>query len=183
MNRTQLKDRLRAAMQGPPVVSGADLARAVGVRPPSVSDWLSGKSQSLKGENLKKAAKKLGVNAAWLGMGEGPMRGQATYAPDATQVGTTNAVKAIHDQLSPEWIAEVAHALRTHAEANGRTFDIETPEGSDDFAHWYAVRALLPSMSALDNVIELESRRTQRETQTGGYGSRAPAKGAHGGKR
>jgi transcriptional regulator with XRE-family HTH domain len=181
MNKTQLKDRLRTAMQGPPVVSGADLARAVGVKPPSVSDWLSGKSQSLKGENLKRAASKLSVNAAWLSLGEGPMRGSE---PARTQVGTSRAVATIESQLSPVWIAEVAHALRMHAESKDLEFDIETPEGSDDFAHWYAVRTLLPDVLALENVIELESRRSlQKGSATSGHDSRAAPTKSHERKR
>jgi len=180
MNKSQLKDRLRLAMQGPPKVSQAELARAIGVSPPSVNDWLSGKTVALKGENLKRAARKLGVNAGWLGLGEGPMHGSAA-AP--TAAGTVDAPPVPDIRLNPTWIAEVACAMRTHAEANGKQFDIESPEGSDDFAHWYGVRTLLSDVSTLDNVIELESRRTQKGTSPSGHESRAATRGAYGKKR
>lgn len=68
-----LAERLRYAMEvlPPKKIKGVDLARAVGVRPPSVSDWLSGKSKTMEGENLLKASNFLGVNANWLATGSG----------------------------------------------------------------------------------------------------------------
>ncbi|RYY79955.1 MAG: helix-turn-helix transcriptional regulator [Moraxellaceae bacterium] len=71
-----LAERLKFAMETatPKKVRGVDLARAVGVKPPSVSDWLSGKSKKMEGENLLKASKCLGVNPTWLANGQGEMR-------------------------------------------------------------------------------------------------------------
>lgn len=68
-----LAERLKYAMDILPSkkIKGVELARAVGVKPPSVSDWLSGKSKTMEGENLLKAAKFLGVNANWLATGNG----------------------------------------------------------------------------------------------------------------
>ena len=68
-----LADRLKYAMEilPPKKIKGVELARAVGVKPPSVSDWLSGKSKKMEGENLLKASKFLGVNADWLASGNG----------------------------------------------------------------------------------------------------------------
>jgi transcriptional regulator with XRE-family HTH domain len=67
-----LSDRLNAALTGPPRLSQADLARACGVKPPSVSDWISGKTKRLSGSNLLAAARFLGVNPEWLASGKGP---------------------------------------------------------------------------------------------------------------
>ena len=68
-----LAERLRYAMEVLPTkkIKGIDLARAVGVKPPSVSDWLSGKSKTMEGENLLKAADFLKVNPTWLATGSG----------------------------------------------------------------------------------------------------------------
>lgn len=68
-----LAERLKYAMDilPPKKIKGVELARAVGVKPPSVSDWLSGKSKTMEGENLLKTAKFLGVNANWLASGNG----------------------------------------------------------------------------------------------------------------
>lgn len=70
-NMNTLAERIKAAMQE----SGAtvtELARAVGVKPPSVHDWISGKTKSLKGESAIRAAKFLDVQAQWLTSGTGP---------------------------------------------------------------------------------------------------------------
>jgi phage repressor protein C with HTH and peptisase S24 domain len=75
-----LKDRLRLAMDGPPAVSQAELARAAGVKAHSVSDWLSGRTKNLEGSNLLAAAKALGVNAEWLATGRGPMKAGSDVA-------------------------------------------------------------------------------------------------------
>ncbi len=68
-----LANRLRYAMEvlPPKKVKGVELARAVGVKPPSVSDWLSGKSKTMEGENLLKVAKYLGISPIWLATGKG----------------------------------------------------------------------------------------------------------------
>lgn len=68
-----LAQRLRYAMEvlPPKKIKGVDLARAVGVKPPSVSDWLSGKSKTMEGENLLRAATHLNVNPIWLATGKG----------------------------------------------------------------------------------------------------------------
>lgn len=67
-----LSERLEIAMNKEGIIA-ADLARACGVKPPSVSGWLSGKSKFLRGENLLLAAKALKVSQLWLATGRGPM--------------------------------------------------------------------------------------------------------------
>lgn len=71
---SMLKDRLKAAMEGPPKVRQNALAKAVGVKPPTVNDWLSGKSQTIRGQYLVRVAKELGVSPDWLATGRGEMR-------------------------------------------------------------------------------------------------------------
>lgn len=68
-----LAERLRYAMEvlPPKRIKGVELADAVGVKPPSVSDWLSGKSKTMEGENLLRAAKHLKVSPVWLATGNG----------------------------------------------------------------------------------------------------------------
>lgn len=82
-----LAERLKYAMEilPPKKIKGVDLARAVGVRPPSVSDWLSGKSKTMEGENLLKAAKYLNVNPNWLASGIGtPQAVEANHSLDTS---------------------------------------------------------------------------------------------------
>lgn len=68
-----LSERLKYAMEvlPPKKIKGVELARAVGIKPPSVSDWLSGKSKNMDGPNLIKASKFLKVNSTWLATGIG----------------------------------------------------------------------------------------------------------------
>lgn len=68
-----LAERLRYAMEVLPTrkIKGVEVARAVGVTPPSVSDWLSGKSKSMEGENLIRVSKFLKVDSTWLATGKG----------------------------------------------------------------------------------------------------------------
>lgn len=79
-----LAERVKFAMDSatPKKIKGVDLARCVGVKPPSVSDWLSGKSKTMEGENLLRAAKCLGVNPQWLATGSGEMRPSQTQGQD-----------------------------------------------------------------------------------------------------
>ncbi len=52
----------------------SQLARMVGLKKTSVNGWATGKTKTLEGENLLKAAAALGVNANWLATGRGLMR-------------------------------------------------------------------------------------------------------------
>lgn len=52
--------------------TAASLARACGVKPPSVSDWISGKTLKIEAENLLRAARFLSVHPEWLRHGRGP---------------------------------------------------------------------------------------------------------------
>lgn len=69
-----LQERLKHAMTGPPKISQAALARACHIKPPSVNDWLSGKTKTIEGENLLLAADFLKVMPMWLATGKGAMR-------------------------------------------------------------------------------------------------------------
>lgn len=52
-------------------LSNARLAAACGVRPPTAFNWHAGRTKSIKGEPLLKAAKALGVTPEWLATGRG----------------------------------------------------------------------------------------------------------------
>ena len=67
-------ERLRLAMAGPPKIKQVELAAACGIKPPSVSDWLNGRSVNIEGKNLLAASKLMNVRPEWLSKGIGPMR-------------------------------------------------------------------------------------------------------------
>ena len=64
-------------------INQAELARRVGIKPPSVNGWLSGKAKFLRGENLLAAASVLGVNQDWLATGKGEM---LSFSGDASPI-------------------------------------------------------------------------------------------------
>lgn len=66
-----LRDRLRAALDRDASLSQAGLHRATGASTASVSNWFTGKSASMKAENLRTAAAYLNCNQFWLETGRG----------------------------------------------------------------------------------------------------------------
>jgi len=68
-----LADRMKEALEEAGAIP-ADLARACGIKPASVSNWLSGETKSLKSSTAMRAAEFLKVNQLWLAEGRGPKR-------------------------------------------------------------------------------------------------------------
>lgn len=66
-----LRDRLRAALERDSALSQAGLHRATGASTASVSNWFTGKSASMKAENLRTAAAYLKCGQFWLETGRG----------------------------------------------------------------------------------------------------------------
>lgn len=63
-------------------ISNAQLARLCDVRPPTSYNWANGKTKSIKGEPLLKAAKALGVTPEWLATGIGKKFPDEPFAAD-----------------------------------------------------------------------------------------------------
>lgn len=57
------------------------LAREVGVSPSAVTQWETGQTKKLDGDNLLKVSKALHVRPEWLQYGELPMRNDGDFAP------------------------------------------------------------------------------------------------------
>lgn len=94
-----LSERLTKAMADANV-NQADLARACGVKPPSVHGWLSGKSKYLRGENLLSAAAALGVNQQWLATGTGPIRAKDAQPLNLAENPDYPAIRRVSFRLS-----------------------------------------------------------------------------------
>jgi transcriptional regulator with XRE-family HTH domain len=89
---TTIKSRLNQLSAGRKRGWKADLARACGVKPASVSDWVSGKTAKLDHENIVAAAKFFGVETEWLANGRGPK-----FANEKEDIGTPVAHAAALD--------------------------------------------------------------------------------------
>lgn len=66
-----LSERLRWAMAQAGITKQVQLAKEARVRPPSVNDWLSGKTKTMAGKNLLRVASYLKVDPQWLATGRG----------------------------------------------------------------------------------------------------------------
>jgi phage repressor protein C with HTH and peptisase S24 domain len=94
------KRRLEIAAPGERVTK-AGLARAAGVRPPSVQDWFSGETKTLKGQSMIGAAAYLRVNASWLESGKGHMGPPTSPLPSFGLGKTSTALQALSLVTSP----------------------------------------------------------------------------------
>lgn len=86
-------------------MSPAELARAVKVKPPSVSDWLSGETKTIKGENLLRAAQALQCTPQWLATGLGPMALDPAQRFQQPQPAREETVSYITDKLIEEAVS------------------------------------------------------------------------------
>lgn len=112
---SSLADRLSKAFD-PAIHSKADLARSAGVKAPSVSDWFTGDTKSLKAAPLVKAAMYLGVSPLWLATGEGPMKPHiAAPAPMAAEPPPTYNVSPLPGVTLEELATLDARALENLA--------------------------------------------------------------------
>lgn len=125
-----LSERIKLAMSQAGM-SQVDLARACGVKPPSVHGWLSGKSKFLRGENLLQAARALNVNEDWLATGTGPMQStdQPKDSPQGLRPGTFMRVEAA-DSDDPKLTIIPKVRLRLTAGLSGFEVDPEPYDGS-----------------------------------------------------
>lgn len=147
---TTLRDRLEKAFAENPELTKAELARACGVRPPSVSDWFNGRTKRLTGTNLLSAARYLGVSETWLATGRGPMSPspQTTVQPSQlqrpdpailveTQAFLERAFLALGKQFSLRAEADLFADVYQWVAEDARPVD---DRNLVDFARWRASR-------------------------------------------
>ena len=137
---TTLADRMREALAyresiadpGEPV-SQASLARACGIKQPSVNAWFSGDTKSLRGDGLVRAANYLRVSSSWLSSGAGTMLpAPATATGAATESGadTARGVASVGIPIrAGRRIPVVGHARLGD---NGHFVELEHPVGHGD---------------------------------------------------
>lgn len=121
-----LSERIRAAMAAAGV-SQTELARACGVKPPSVHGWLNGKAKFLRGENLLQAAKFLGVDQDWLATGKGEMLAAHHQAQSKDISGAKRVVGADFDH--PDFVQIPMVKLRLSAGVTGFQADPDSRDG------------------------------------------------------
>ena len=123
----------QARLAHKPKITQQQLAVAVGVSQPAVTQWETGESRTLEGENLVLVARALGVTTDWLLYGTGPGPGEpipsstkASQAANDEETGLSRRafmMGQIFDQLSPDE-QDALHAL-FDALAESKTKKIE----------------------------------------------------------
>lgn len=131
-----LSERLKIALSGPPRKTQAALAKACGIKPPSVSDWMTGKTQSIEGKNLVRAAAFLGVNPKWLATGVGQK-----------DLGESNVI-ALHDgDAIPDDMVQISEYKVQFSAGNGCIMDyclVEESEPATYRLSWFKKRGINP---------------------------------------
>ncbi|HAV37433.1 MAG TPA: helix-turn-helix transcriptional regulator [Massilia sp.] len=139
-----LSERIKLAMKEAGL-SQVDLARACGVKPPSVHGWLTGKAKYLRGENLLQAARALGVRQEWLATGSGPMRSTGDASNSAT---APSMIRALHpEDPLPDDVISVPESRIEFSAGNGREPHFELEEDNEPATYrlsWFQKERINP---------------------------------------
>lgn len=130
--KTTLGERVKLALEGPPKRSQVALAKAAGVHPVSVNDWVHDRTQRIEGAHLLSAAAFLGVSPKWLAQGVGPMRSVSGNE----EIGALNESSAEVDgksaRLLIERLAAISAPLRPTLRKNLGNLLVELVEHPSD---------------------------------------------------
>jgi len=92
-------------------VKPVELARATGNKPPSVSDWLSGKTRMMGGQNALKTCDFLRISQEWLFTGRGPSGLDDEVSVNEPLAQYSNGRRADDDSLHVPQYREVMGAM------------------------------------------------------------------------
>lgn len=73
-----------------------DVANAVGVAGPTVTNWENGRTESIGGDNLLKVCEFLGITSEWLLYGKGDSPSGSSTAPASNQNNDPSSLALIH---------------------------------------------------------------------------------------
>ncbi|MRT30792.1 S24 family peptidase [Herbaspirillum sp. CAH-3] len=118
-----LAERLQAAFERRPDLTQSGLAKACGIKAPSVADWLSGRTKKIEGANLLLAAQFLDVNPWWLATG----KGQIESSPNALKLSRVHALE--EGEEDPRFVPIRTVKLQLQAGVNGIALDKSVEDG------------------------------------------------------
>ena len=96
--------------------SAADLSKGIGVRAPSISEWLNSQTREMTARNLLLVSKFLSVNPFWLILGEGQMddtqnpiaAAKLKFITDAIiKIDTKSLLESVKSSIVAQFIAEL----------------------------------------------------------------------------
>lgn len=132
---SNLAARLAKAMTLDPNMTQVKLAKVCRVRQPSVNDWLSGKSKSMGGEALVRAAEALGVSPKWLATGEGAMVARAASQPAGLDPYKLQvAIVSVRKALETIVVVDEVRVANSIAYAYGESLPLPSPVPPDQMA-------------------------------------------------
>lgn len=101
----------------------SELARIAGVKPPSVSDWLNGKTKSIQIEPATRLARHFGLNPMWISKGTPPMRDLSS--------GSTAKLVSLTDH--PDLLEVPRVKFKLSAGVSGFAIDVDQGNGKPIF--------------------------------------------------
>lgn len=132
---TTLASRLAQAIAQNPGMTQAKLAKTCRVRQPSVNDWLSGKTKTMGGEPLIRAAEALGVAPKWLATGDGPMiAGPASQPAGLDTYKLQVAIVSVRKALETIVIVDEVKVANSIAYAYLESLPLPSPVPPDQLA-------------------------------------------------
>lgn len=81
-------------------VSKSDVASAVKVSNATVSDWESGKTKKIEGDNLLNVCEYLRISAKWLLFNKGPMEDEHLSEEDLKAIGISRQITTARDRAA-----------------------------------------------------------------------------------
>lgn len=112
--------------------STKELARIAGVKPPSVSQWISGQTKSIQIEPATRLGKHFGLNPIWISKGTPPMRDLSPSSDTQKGTGPAQYPNELEDAppLRPaRWVPVVGEV---QGGVDGYLLEMEYPVGHGD---------------------------------------------------
>lgn len=126
----------QARLARKPKMTQQQLADVILVSRPAVTQWETGETKTLEGENLVRVARALGVTTEWLLYGVGPDLGEPSPSKNGVAVAANEAqgglsqrallLAQVFDQLSPDQQDALQALLNTIAQPKIDKFKVKT---------------------------------------------------------
>jgi SOS-response transcriptional repressor LexA len=135
-----LQERINELFEDHPDKYPADLSRFAGVSRSAVSDWMSGKTKKIEGENTFAVARYFGANAEWVQTG----KGKKYLKQDLENVSESHEAKGLVPLISFVKAGEWCEVIDNYAPGDGESW---YPCPDKHGPHTYALRVEGDSMT------------------------------------
>jgi len=130
------------------------LANIAGIKPPSISDWINGKTKSIKGPPAARITKHFNLNPLWVTDGIGLMQSGLSPSSDTQASSNVESLDPINIEQAPGLRGKVPLISFVQAGAFAETIDNFNPGDADEWIdatcpvnrHTFALRVVGDSM-------------------------------------